>query len=234
MIAKLSFKNYKAFLEGSLEFKPLTFLVGANSVGKSSLIQLLLMLQQTAVEASDNDRTAFKLNGKNISLGENINIIRNKDKHNQLSLSFVLDADSAISMMSGVKAVFFHYLERIFIYSGINIYSLDDKKRNGWENNRELFVEMLSKAKKGSSVILHRFINQKVLSESYEDILMSYDYIRTINKYIADRSECQLSLSFIYSDKKIENGIVVTSIEIKIGEHEKLRLEFPGNYSAPL
>ena len=75
MIAKLSFKNYKAFLEGSLEFKPLTFLVGANSVGKSSLIQLLLMLQQTAVEASDNDRTAFKLNGKNISLGENINCL---------------------------------------------------------------------------------------------------------------------------------------------------------------
>ena len=37
MIAKLSFKNYKAFLEGSLEFKPLTFLVGANSVGKRFL-----------------------------------------------------------------------------------------------------------------------------------------------------------------------------------------------------
>ena len=227
MVTTLSFKNYKAFLEGSLEFKPLTFLVGANSVGKSSLIQLLLMLQQTAVEASDNDRTAFKLNGKNISLGENINIIRNKDKHNQLSLSFILDADSAISMMSGIKAVFFHSLERLFVYSGVTFYSLDDKKRNGWENNRELFVEMLSNAKNGSSVLFRRFINQKVLSESYEDILMSYDYIRTINKYIADRSECQLSLSFKYSDKKIENGIVVTSIEIKIGEHEKLRLEFP-------
>lgn len=227
MIAKLSFKNYKAFLEGSLEFKPLTFLVGANSVGKSSLIQLLLMLQQTAVEASDNDRTAFKLNGKNISLGENINIIRNKDKNNLLSLSFVLDADSAIGMMSGIKAVFFHSLERLFVYSGINIYSLDDKKRNGWENNREFIVEMLSKAQSGDSFFFHRFINQKVLSESYEDILKSYDYIRTINKYIADRSECQLSLSFKYSDKKIENGIVVTSIEIKIGEHEKLRLEFP-------
>lgn len=217
MIAKLSFKNYKAFLEGSLEFKPLTFLVGANSVGKSSLIQLLLMLQQTAVEASDNDRTAFKLNGKNISLGENINIIRNKDKNNLLSLSFVLDADSAIGMMSGIKAVFFHSLERLFVYSGINIYSLDDKKRNGWENNRDLFVEMLSKAKNGSSVLFHRFINQKILGESYEDILMSYDYIRTINKYIANRSECQLSLSFKYSDNKIENGIVVTC-----------------NYSAPL
>ena len=159
MITKLSFKNYKAFLEGSLEFKPLTFLVGANSVGKSSLIQLLLMLQQTAVEASDNDRTAFKLNGKNISLGENINIIRNKDKHNQLSLSFILDADSAISMMSGIKAVFFHSLERLFVYSGINIYSIDDKKRNGWENNRELFVEMLSEAQSGNSVFFHRFIN---------------------------------------------------------------------------
>ena len=148
MIAKLSFKNYKAFLEGSLEFKPLTFLVGANSVGKSSLIQLLLMLQQTAVEASDNDRTAFKLNGKNISLGENINIIRNKDKHNHLSLSFVLDADSAISMMSGIKAVFFHYLERLLIYSGINIYSLDNTKKMDGKIIENYLLSCFQKLKK--------------------------------------------------------------------------------------
>ena len=82
----------------------------------------------------------------------------------------MLDADSAISMMSGIKAVFFHSLERLFVYSGINIYSLDDKKRNGWENNRDLFVEMLSKAKNGSSVLFHRFINQKIFLENIKKL----------------------------------------------------------------
>lgn len=105
------------------------------------------MLQQTAVEASDNDRTAFKLNGKNISLGENINIIRNKDKNNLLSLSFVLDADSAIGMMSGIKAVFFHSLERLFVYSGINIYSLDDKKEMDGKIIENLLLRCFQKLK---------------------------------------------------------------------------------------
>ena len=48
MIQKISFQNYKAFERGEIKIKPITILLGANSVGKSSIINLLLMLQQTA------------------------------------------------------------------------------------------------------------------------------------------------------------------------------------------
>ena len=48
MKKSFSVENYKAFEKGTIELKPITILLGANSVGKSSLIQLLLLMQQTA------------------------------------------------------------------------------------------------------------------------------------------------------------------------------------------
>ena len=50
MIEKLSVKNFKSWADlPALEFGKVTALFGANSSGKTSLIQLLLMLKQTAV-----------------------------------------------------------------------------------------------------------------------------------------------------------------------------------------
>lgn len=69
MITQLEFKNFKAWEHfGPLRLAPLTILFGANSSGKSSVAQLLLMLKQTA-ESPDrkmvfnvgNERTATEL-----------------------------------------------------------------------------------------------------------------------------------------------------------------------------
>lgn len=38
MIRKISFENYKAFKSGELKLKPITILLGANSVGKAALL----------------------------------------------------------------------------------------------------------------------------------------------------------------------------------------------------
>lgn len=87
MIRKFSFENYKAFEKGEIEIKPITILLGANSVGKSSIIQLLLLLQQTA-NANKGYTSALKLNGNFVNLGENINIFRGKEDDKPLILSF--------------------------------------------------------------------------------------------------------------------------------------------------
>lgn len=76
MIKKFSFKNYKAFEKGEIELKPITILLGVNSVGKSSILQFLLMLEQT-LNSSKPYRSALKLNGEHVSLGENENIFHN-------------------------------------------------------------------------------------------------------------------------------------------------------------
>ncbi|WP_157237801.1 AAA family ATPase [Desulfobacter curvatus] len=86
MINQISFRNYKAFNEGVLNIKPITVFLGANSVGKSSIIQLLLMLQQTAL--SDKYKSALRLHGEFVSLGENENIFKRKNTNEDLEISF--------------------------------------------------------------------------------------------------------------------------------------------------
>jgi predicted ATPase len=63
MITKLGFKNFKTWQEfGPVDFAPLTVLFGANSSGKSSVAQMLLMLKQTA-ESSDR-KLVFNTGGQ--------------------------------------------------------------------------------------------------------------------------------------------------------------------------
>lgn len=86
MIHKLEFSNYKAFKEGTIEIKPITILLGANSVGKSSVIQLFLLLNQT-LNNTKKYETALRLNGEVIRMGEFENIIHRKITSNKLEFS---------------------------------------------------------------------------------------------------------------------------------------------------
>jgi predicted ATPase len=87
MILNLSGSNYKAFESFNMDIKPLTILLGANSCGKSSLINALLMISQS-YESKDIAESPLRLNGNRIGLGENINIFKDKNKDNILSFSF--------------------------------------------------------------------------------------------------------------------------------------------------
>ena len=47
MLTQLRFENFKSWQAAKLPLAPLTALFGANSSGKSSLLQFLLLLKQT-------------------------------------------------------------------------------------------------------------------------------------------------------------------------------------------
>lgn len=87
MIKSLSFKNYKAFSDGKINLKPITILLGANSSGKSSILQLFLLLQQT-INNNEQYESALKLNGQFINLGEDENLLKDQDKDQKLGFSF--------------------------------------------------------------------------------------------------------------------------------------------------
>ena len=54
MITELRARNFKSWEDtGKLQFAPLTGLFGANSSGKTSILQVLLMLKQTAERPPD-------------------------------------------------------------------------------------------------------------------------------------------------------------------------------------
>ncbi|UJR53050.1 AAA family ATPase [Dickeya zeae] len=95
MLTKFSGTNYKAFKDFSFEIKPITILLGANSCGKSALINSLLMFSQTA-ETINISESALRLNGNKVGMGESLNVIREKNRNNILSFSFEISDQQMI------------------------------------------------------------------------------------------------------------------------------------------
>ena len=90
MISNLQLENYKSFKKASFEFPNLTFFVGPNSCGKSSVSNALLMLTQS-LDSSFNFETVLRLNGKNVGLGDEINIVRDYDKSKKVVISWSIE-----------------------------------------------------------------------------------------------------------------------------------------------
>ncbi|MDJ0660887.1 MAG: DUF3696 domain-containing protein [Crocosphaera sp.] len=71
MIEFLKIENFKPFQSQSFTIKPLTVLTGLNSTGKSSVIQVLLLLRQSYPGGHDKIhlRKTLKLNGNLVKIG---------------------------------------------------------------------------------------------------------------------------------------------------------------------
>lgn len=95
MLLRFSGGNYKAFENFQLDLKPLTILLGANSCGKSAILNSFLMLAQS-IETSSRTETPFRLNGGRVGMGESLNIIKDKLSTNLLSFSFEFDDQTSI------------------------------------------------------------------------------------------------------------------------------------------
>jgi len=93
VITKLRIKNFKSFQDtGELNLRPLTFLMGPNSSGKTSLLQVLLMLRQT-VDSRDL-RNPLEINGSYVDLGSYQTMVYKHELKRKLTveLSFSLRA----------------------------------------------------------------------------------------------------------------------------------------------
>jgi predicted ATPase len=178
MIRKIKFKNYKAFKEGEIIIKPITILLGANSVGKSSIVQLLLMLQQTAL--SDKYKSALKLHGEFVSLGENENIFHNKNTSNDLELTFTL---SDTELMNSLKGSYLEHLtdsliRPMHLFSRIILDSEENESQLSIWNKNFIFEK--------SNRFIFEKSNSKIRKEAWSS---KKDFINVLNKIIEIRSE---------------------------------------------
>ncbi|WP_421260845.1 DUF3696 domain-containing protein [Aeromonas jandaei] len=93
MMNKLVIDNFKSLCtKEPIHLAPLSILCGSNSCGKSSLIQVLLMLSQTFSHRYAED--AVVLNGYMTRLGSFYDIINYKAKNDIISLSFKISTHS--------------------------------------------------------------------------------------------------------------------------------------------
>lgn len=90
MIEEISIENFKGFAEEQrIPLRPITLLFGANSSGKTTIIQSLLLLKQTLEEA-ESPETVLLPKGKTIDLGSYKELIYGHDTSRRLRLTYKL------------------------------------------------------------------------------------------------------------------------------------------------
>ena len=78
-ITGIHIKNFKSVQEADIELRDLTVVVGANSSGKSTLIQSLVALKQAMLAA--HDTRSFEFNGEYQSLGAFKDVVNDHDNN---------------------------------------------------------------------------------------------------------------------------------------------------------
>ncbi|MBO0952987.1 AAA family ATPase [Fibrella forsythiae] len=205
MLKRISFENYKAFDNGSIEIRPLTILLGANSVGKSSILQLLLLLQQTS-EADKTYKSALKLNGGYISLGEGLNLIRNKDAKKALVLSFDFQNQDLFERLS--TGLLSNYCSLI-LFSASYFNKIYNKPSSFIDNLLKSFGMSGKKGEKNSSLHMLLYDSGKkgnILSRlDFEELINSLSKIVVGDEFIKDDD-----IDYIYYQMKFGPGVINT------------------------
>lgn len=94
MIRKLKITNFKCFGSLELNLKPLNVLMGLNGMGKSTVIQSLLLLRQSYQE---NGLLGLKLNGKYVTLGNGNDVLSERAEEEKICFCVEEDEGSLLA-----------------------------------------------------------------------------------------------------------------------------------------
>lgn len=113
MIESLSLANYKAFKNATIPIKPLTILLGANSVGKSSVVQMLMLMHQTAESKNNNYLSALKIYGNYVNAGACENLFKNKETDQPLHIDVEFRFDKLSEQLKDLKSEYIDLFRRL-------------------------------------------------------------------------------------------------------------------------
>lgn len=205
MLTKIRVENYKGFRKAEIPIKPITILLGANSSGKSSMLQLLLLLQQTAEETSNSYKSALKMFGNRISVGKPENLFyglnRKTPIHIQIDFSNEILKSNLVDALSS-------YLTQSFLFY---------KKGNKINNRSEVeicFNDVLNNTDNsfiGTYAYLYDFISSDdVKNKNIQSLMLNYDFLNNLHDNIKDSS-----FSFAYTISYSRKKLVVSAFSFK-------------------
>lgn len=93
MIDQIELKNFKCFEDIKIPLKNVNLLTGLNGMGKSSLIQAILLLRQSY--ASNGLKAGLELAGKYVDLGQGVDILYEKAGEND-DIGIIIEENDAI------------------------------------------------------------------------------------------------------------------------------------------
>ena len=224
MITSISVKNYKAFKDATLNIKPLTVLLGANSVGKSSMLQLLLLLKQTSTFGSPSDKVPLKMYGPFVNMGTTDNLFHNKDSRSILEFSISFKNSS---LQIGLNRLYQDYVQTVAtipylfpIKALLEMRGLDrlrDINREDFYDFTKKIFEILEKNKVGDykQTLSYMLSGNSLIARddislsSLDSIMATYDLLYRIKKlgnHVKDRAgvEYTVSFSFCQKNKKLQ------------------------------
>ena len=95
MINKVAMKRFKPFLNAETELKGLTYVLGENGVGKSSIAQSLLLLKQTF---DTEEAETLNLNGSLIKVGNGVDALNQNANEDSIDFMITLDSGERLSV----------------------------------------------------------------------------------------------------------------------------------------
>lgn len=174
MINKLSLANFKAFGNAvDLDIKPITILCGANSSGKSSVMQSLLLLKQTFDSKKPDHK--LMLNGRFVQLGSIEDIVNNHDKTKIINLSF---ENKVTRHNSKIEPIFF-IMDILYDFFDHNIIS---NSEFFCSYNFDLSVGLKRKINSSISPIIVENLNFKIFINSIQESNTFLDVNVTLQK----------------------------------------------------
>jgi len=210
MIEKLYATNYKSFPKLELEIANINILLGANSCGKSSITNLLLMLSQSA-DTNDSYHSLFRLNGSKSSLGEAINIFPDKKTEQLLTMGWSLP-DGTIKNKRLTMGMLSEFLEENIRTIYFKFRRLDRSNTN----NDKVDYQPIRDALEYLSNYYVSFSSYEADiedSKSYEAFLLKH--IRAINKFIKKHIKEHDSLSEIQQISPSKLKDLIETIKVR-------------------
>lgn len=120
MLTDFAFSNYRAFKRGQVSIKPLTIVVGPNSVGKTALLQVPLLIKQTAILGDSKFRGALRIHGRDVSFGQPKQLFHNLDTSNDITFEFGFTSERLLREIS--RELVDEVLSSLFSYVQYAVY----------------------------------------------------------------------------------------------------------------
>ena len=249
MIGKIQFINYKAFRQGHVSVSPISVLMGANSMGKSSILKLILMLSQTNGE--NKNTHALKTYGRLTDNGEVKNIFHKKDLSKEIIISFhfnkPLHTKHVLNSMreSISQTIQNEYRRKIFILHELSFQEKDTELKSILENKFNLIRHRLFDEKSDDYIYifketlkLDKFIDNYKIKNEVEDNFSKDRLFSAKTRDVADvykmldeleKIDRIVNIEYKFSYLKNKGKLVISSLKINSIKDDYIEIDFYRN-----